>query len=93
MITSSSQRAERARSALAKGNRLVELYTRVSPTGPRREELESIAWLAVVRSAEATPATMKRLQEDLLLMLMAAHRMGYLSGLREGEAGETESGQ
>lgn len=78
---------ERVRSVLAKGARLVELHTRAAPPAGTREDLDAMAWLTAVRSVEATPATMRALQEDCLLALIAAHRMGYLEGLREGEGG------
>ena len=78
--------SERVRSVLAKGARLVELHTLAGlPADETRQDLDCIAWLTAVRSVEARPATMRALQEDVLLALIAARRMGYLEGLRERE--------
>jgi hypothetical protein len=53
-----------------------------------------MSWLAAVRSLEATNVTMKVLQEDILLILVAAYKMGRLAGIRyfAPEAPDTEGG-
>lgn len=81
----STERAERVRSVLARAGRLVELHTRgPGPDAETRENLECIGWLAAMHALDAAPETMKLLHRDYVLMLLAAHRIGYLSGVREG---------
>lgn len=82
------------RSVIAQGARLVELYSR--PPGPQPADVDGLvqmSWLAAVRSLEATNVTMKVLQEDILLVLIAAYKMGRLAGIRyfAPEAPDTEA--